>query len=77
MKKTGIVGIAIVVILVIIWAISVWAGQNTATTKVKLNCDRACHKVGNRGWTFLGAGLKNIFSTEENCVSACQTKFGK
>ncbi|MCX6720757.1 MAG: hypothetical protein NTW11_03045 [Candidatus Staskawiczbacteria bacterium] len=72
------VGIAILIILIIIFAISIWNMQSNAP-KVKINCQTACIHIGSMGWTFPGAGpiAKNKFLTKEECIFACQNKIKK
>ena len=79
MTKNEKIGIAIVIILIIIWAIGVWAGQKTNSESKKINCETTCRQVGNDDWTFPGAGPINTnnFSTKEECISACQVKIKK
>ena len=76
MQKREKLGIAIVVILTIIWVITVW---NSANPKVNINCKTACYRIGNAGWIFPGAGPigRNISYTKEDCISACQDRFQK
>lgn len=72
LEKKYKIYIAIIVILLIILAISVWARQ-AASPRIKINCQTACFQIGNNSWTFPGSGpiSTNTFPTEEECVSAC------
>jgi len=69
-------GIVIFIILVIIWGIIFWNGEVKTNPKATINCKTACHKIGNMGWIFPGAGpvMKNKFPTEDDCISACQAR---
>jgi len=77
-EKIGIIIVIIFIILAIILVVILWTGR-TSGPIVKVNCATACHQVGNLGWTFPGAGpvSKNSFQSQDQCVSACQTRFGK
>lgn len=79
MNKKEKIGIVIIVILIIILAIIIWDGQKTTNPKIEINCQTACHQIGNNNWIFPGAGpiSVNIFSTKEDCISACQARFKK
>jgi hypothetical protein len=79
MKKRQLIEILILIVLIIIFAINFLSEQKTTNKKIKINCETACLKVGKAGWTFFGAGPISInsFSTHEDCVYACQTKFKK
>ena len=76
MKKSEKIGSAILIILIIILAINVFAGQKTAGLNGKINCETSCHQIGNAIWTFPGAGpvSKISFQAKEDCISACQAK---
>ncbi|MBU2540252.1 hypothetical protein KJ786_03790 [Patescibacteria group bacterium] len=79
MKRAEKIEIAILIILIIIWIINIWVKQKTANPKISINCDMACHQIGNVEWFFPGPGpiSQNTFSTQEDCISACQAKFKK
>ena len=76
MKKSEKIEIAILIVLAIILAVNVWAGKtNSKTIYGKPVCDAMCHLVNQDSWSFPRAGAYNIFSTKEDCVSACQARF--
>ena len=79
MKNTKKVGIIIVIVLAIIFAVSVLSGQKNNSTVKKIDCQTACHQIGNNNWIFPGAGpiSENIYSAKEDCISACQAKIKK
>ena len=73
MKKSETIGIIVFIILVIILAISIWAGSrselnNSATTKVKSPCELICRQTGTEEWVFRGQS----FSSQEECVNQCK-----
>lgn len=74
MKDSEKIGIAIVIVLIMILAISVWAAKNNSGPK-KMNCDIDCRPTGEQKWTFPGGGPKAyFFNTNDECIRACQLK---
>jgi hypothetical protein len=69
------IGIAIVIILTIILAINIWAEQKVVNLKAKINCDEMCIQKGNDTWSLSGPDYTNDFSTQKDCISACQAIF--
>lgn len=68
-------GIAAVIILIIILAISVLTGQNATSPKTKIDCETACYQTGGDKWTFPAIpGSRNTYDTKGDCVSDCQAK---
>ena len=79
MKNSEKIGIAIIIVLIIIllFSISVGVGQKNNPETIKINCETACKKIGPDRWFFPGVSSKDAFSTEEDCISACETRFKK
>ena len=72
MPKNLIIGIIIIIILAAVLGVSVMSGKEKGGT---INCDLACHKVGNNLWNFSGNKPTNNFDDKEECVSACKLRF--
>ena len=75
MQKKVKIEIAVLAVLIIIFGISFWVGQGINST-AKIDCNTLCFQAGNN-WLFPGAGNGNIFPTQDDCISACQTRFKK
>jgi len=72
MNKREKIEIIILAILIIILAISVWAGiKNKKTTKTLDVCDVLCIENQEGTWEFRG----QILPSKEDCFTECQTSF--
>lgn len=76
MTKNEKISLAIFVILLIIFAVNLWAGK-IGDSKTKKSCETACVQIRDMGWMFPGMKPGNPLSSRENCVSACQARFKK
>jgi hypothetical protein len=78
MSKKENIYIAVLVILLIIWAISSFTG-GSSKPKTKIDCQTVCYKIGDYKWTFPGVFPmdQNTFETQQECIYACQQRYSK
>ena len=77
MKKPEKIGLLIVVILAVVFAVSIWQKPKNKIdekTYAKISCQSLCHPYEQNYWIFPGAGENNYFLTKEDCVLACIEK---
>jgi len=71
MTKTEKIGVIIIAILLIILAISIWAGYGNNKSTGSANndvCGTMCHKQ-QENWNFRG----QEFSSQEECLTYCKS----
>jgi len=74
MKKSEKIGIIIVVVLAVVFAVSIFAGGGSGKNKstVKNVCEIMCYSPDQTYWTFSGANADIYYYTKEECVAACK-----
>jgi hypothetical protein len=62
-----------VLLVVFLAIIFINFGESIKNKKAQINCEQACHPLGDN-WTFLGNAKNNVLSSKEDCITACQNK---
>ena len=73
MRRKEIIYICLTVILIIISAI-IFMGGRTVSAPKKIDCEKECIQFGGNKWILVGVATNNIFSTQADCISACQSR---